>query len=90
MADTVRKQISVKDLVLDIDNPRMYHHGVDAEGGVIKLEDSDIEQDIKDHDNELPELIKSIQSEGIREEFTLRKPMEISTLLWKEIEEQSQ
>jgi len=73
MAETERRNIPVKDLVLDIDNPRMYHHGVESADGQIKLADSEIEKDIQDNDNDLPELIKSIQAEGVREAIYVKE-----------------
>ena len=64
MSATVNKLISVSDLVLDLDNPRMFHHGIT---GSELLTDEQIEQDILNNDTNLQELIRSIQSEGVKE-----------------------
>ena len=67
MADTVLRHIPVEKIVLDLDNPRMYHHGVaDADNVTVSLKDEEIMKDILES-SELPELIKSIQSEGVRD-----------------------
>jgi len=66
MTDTKLMQLPISKLVLDLDNPRMYHHGVaDGEGGT-KLTDEEIQRDIE-NDSDTPELIKSIQAYGVRE-----------------------
>ena len=44
----------------------MYHHGIGNDGAV-DLSDAEIEEDIISNDNNLPELTKSIQAEGVRE-----------------------
>jgi len=68
MADTVLQRIPVSKLTLDLDNPRMYHHGASDSGKVsVDLSDAEIMNDILENDNDLPELIKSIQAEGIRD-----------------------
>jgi hypothetical protein len=68
MADTTLESIPVSKLLLDLDNPRMYHHGV-ADGGnvTVDLKDEEIMRDILQNDEKLPELTKSIQSEGVRD-----------------------
>lgn len=66
MQITELTQIDVSSLVLDLDNPRMYHHGIGGDGEV-KLSDAEIEEDITNNDTNLPELIRSIQAEGVRE-----------------------
>jgi hypothetical protein len=68
MAETTLMRIPVNKLTLDLDNPRMYHHGASESGKVtVDLKDEEIMRDIIENDNELPELIKSIQAEGIRD-----------------------
>ena len=68
MADTVLQRIPVSKLTLDLDNPRMYHHGASDSGKVsVDLTDAEIMNDILENDNDLPELIKSIQAEGVRD-----------------------
>ena len=71
MADTTLQNIPVSKLLLDLDNPRMYHHGV-ADGGTVTvdLKDEEIMKDILQNDEKLPEIKKSIQSEGVRDAFT--------------------
>ena len=64
MSATVNKLILVSDLILDLDNPRMYHHGI---SGSELLTDQQIEQDILANDNDIQELIRSIQAEGVKE-----------------------
>lgn len=68
MAETVLMNVPVAKLRLDLDNPRMYHHGVAEAGNVtVDLKDGEIMQDILSNDEKLPELTKSIQAEGIRD-----------------------
>jgi hypothetical protein len=68
MADTVLRQIPVRKLLLDLDNPRMYHHGAgDKDEVTVKLSDGEIMNDILQNDDSLPELRKSIQAEGVKE-----------------------
>jgi len=64
MAAITVKLISVSKLVLDLDNPRMYHHGLSAPSN---LTDAEIEQDISHNDRDLAELTRSIQTEGVKE-----------------------
>ena len=67
MAETQLRDIPVNKLMLDLDNPRMYHHGVaDSDTVTVGLKDEEIMKDILES-SELPELIKSIQSEGVRD-----------------------
>ena len=66
MTGTKRQTLPIAKIVLDLDNPRMYHHGVASGGGASKLTDEEIQMDIESH-SETPELMKSIQTEGIRE-----------------------
>ena len=60
------RNIPIEKIVLDLDNPRMYHHSVSGGGGGAKLTDEEIQRDIENH-SETPELMKSIQAKGIRE-----------------------
>lgn len=68
MALTKLQDIPVSKLLLDLDNPRMYHHGVsDGDTVRVDLADKEIMEDIQQNDHNLPELIRSIQAEGIRD-----------------------
>jgi hypothetical protein len=68
MATTVLKDIPVSKLLLDLDNPRMYHHGVsDGDTVRVDLADKEIMEDIQQNDPNLPELIRSVQAEGIKD-----------------------
>ncbi len=67
MPEVTRTEVSVEDILLDLDNPRMYHHGLKSGKGGSSLTDEEIQSDIENNDGDLPELIKSIQAEGVRE-----------------------
>ena len=57
MTGTKRQTLPIAKIVLDLDNPRMYHHGVASGGGGSKLTDEEIQVDIEGH-SETPELMK--------------------------------